>query len=78
MKYKVGDKVKVRNDLVVKNYYGTQMFVEEMRRYKGQTFTIAFSSGREYLVKESSWWWTDEMLEDLYKPKKFTSEVVFK
>lgn len=41
MKYKVGDKVKVRSDLKCEEYYGGVPFTSEMNRFKGMEFTIA-------------------------------------
>ena len=35
MKYKVGDKVKVRSDLKCEEYYGGVPFTSEMNRFKG-------------------------------------------
>lgn len=40
MKFKVGDKVRVREDLVIGNCYGKERFVDGMKEYKGQIFTI--------------------------------------
>ena len=40
MKYKVGDKVRVREDLVVDQWYGDDIFVSGMDSYKGQVVTI--------------------------------------
>lgn len=41
MKYKVGDKVKVKSDLKCKEYYGGVPFTSEMNRFKGTEITIA-------------------------------------
>ena len=41
MKYKAGDKVKVRSDLKCEEYYGGVPFTSEMNRFKGMEFTIA-------------------------------------
>ena len=66
MKYKVGDKVKIREDLIVGNDYGSDGFVEEMEQYKGKTATItgAFMSKYDIDIDDGDWSWTDEMLED--------------
>ena len=67
MKYKVGDKVKVRKDLVHSNKYGTQSFY--MDDWKGKVVTISEVNFRNncYYVEEDKekWYWTDEMLEDV-------------
>ena len=40
MKYKVGDKVRVRKDLEVGKDYGNHDVVEDMKKYKGKEFII--------------------------------------
>lgn len=67
MKYKVGDKVKIREDLIVDNVYGSDSFTEEMERYKGKTATIAdiYMDKYEIDIDDGSWCWTDEMIECL-------------
>lgn len=69
MKYKVGDKVKIREDLIVGNDYGSDGFVEEMEQYKGKTATItgAFMGKYDIDIDDGDWSWTDEMLEDIVK-----------
>lgn len=64
MKYKVGDKVKVRSDLKCEEYYGGVPFTSEMNRFKGMEFTIArVNNGRYYEVLETLYNFTNEMLE---------------
>lgn len=73
-RYKVGDKVIVRKDLVVGDHYGIDLrgarcgFVDDMKLLKGETVTIAhvgvgFRGDIRYLIKEDGddWWWTDDM-----------------
>lgn len=65
MKFKVGDLVRVRDDLVVGRKYGSDKFIYDMEQYKGKITTIikVFSDGT-YLIKYCDWWnWADEMLE---------------
>jgi hypothetical protein len=66
MKYKVGDKVKIREDLIVDNDYGSDGFTEEMEQYKGKTATITDVCYDKYEIDidDGNWCWTDEMLED--------------
>ena len=63
MKYKVGDKVKVRSDLRVGKSYGEHAFVHDMFKFKGKIVTIESVWKRGYRIEEDTYWWTDEMLE---------------
>ena len=66
MKYKVGDRVKVREDLVVEDTYGGFTFNEFMDNMKGLFVTIeAVRKKTYYLIEENNFCWTDEMFEDL-------------
>ena len=63
MKYKVGDKVRVRENLEVNKAYGKDFFVSEMNFLKGKTVIISDIEYDFYKLKEDSgkWNWTDEM-----------------
>lgn len=64
MKYKVGDKVKVRSDLKCEEYYGGITFNFEMNKFKGMEITIArVNYGGYYEVLETPYNFTEEMLE---------------
>lgn len=67
MKYKVGDKVKVRSNLHTSSNYGGFDFVESMVKHKGRIATVVFVSNDDecYELDIDSRWhnWTDEMLE---------------
>lgn len=64
MKYKVGDKVKVRSDLKCEEYYGGVPFTSEMNRFKGMEFTIArVNNGGDYKVLETQYTFANKMLE---------------
>lgn len=64
MKYKVGDKVKVKSDLKCEEYYGGITFNFEMNKFKGMEITIArVNYGGYYEVLETPYNFTDEMLE---------------
>ena len=66
MKYKVGDKVRIRRDLKTLEVYGDQLFVEQMEKYKGMSATISEVFSDTYYIKEDkgeNWSWTDEMFE---------------
>lgn len=78
MKYKVGDKVRVRQwddmvkefgydgvDIYIDNYY----FVEEMKQYCGKTYEVCNADWFCYNLKNENevldWFFTDGMLEDV-------------
>ena len=65
MKFKVGDKVRVREDLVVGNFYGVGSFVDSMQYCKGEVFEITDVAGRTYILGGIWFRWTDEMLEEV-------------
>lgn len=75
MKYKVGDKVRVRDDLVVGKRYSMaggkvdDSFVDSMSPLRGKIVTIADSSGKKYRIKECGFNWTDEMFEPINAQK---------
>ena len=66
MKYKVGDKVRVREDLIVDKEYGNESFVIGMKGMRGKVATIdEVCEGVEiYRIKESGYNWTEEMFEE--------------
>lgn len=70
MKYKVGDKVKVRSDLVKDNRYGHHVYVSAMGNFKGEQ-TIREIRGDGYLIYGDcgNYRWTDEMFEDTEENK---------
>lgn len=65
MRYKVGDKVKVRSDLKENTRYGGQIFVRDMAVHCGKNVEISKVHDDAYCIKESDreWFWTDEMFE---------------
>lgn len=67
MKYAVGDKVRVRKDLVADRVYGYVVFRDDMEKYCGKTMTVdkIINTGKYKLKDASHWIWTDEMLEDV-------------
>ena len=66
-KYKVGDKVKVREDLVVGEKYDNEYFVSAMLEFKGKevTISIVYDYNKGYRIEERGFTWTDEMIEGL-------------
>lgn len=71
MKYKIGDKVKVRGDLEVNAVRGYVYYVTGMIDYKEVTIIdigIQFFDDVEvlfYIVKENNYFYTDEMIDGL-------------
>jgi hypothetical protein len=65
MKYKIGDKVRVREDLIHGREYGGITFY--MDDWKGEVVTISFVGSDYYEIAEDEdkWSWTDEMFEDV-------------
>lgn len=65
MKYKVGDKVRVKENLQEDVFYGKVPYAKMMEKYKGEVLTIDSISKNYYFVKEDygKYKWTDEMLE---------------
>lgn len=73
MKYKVGDKVRIREDLVEeKQYDGDICFVPSMAQYKGKVATITDILWNDcYTIDLDGkiWHWTDGMFEDIKDAK---------
>ena len=67
MKYKAGDKVRVRKDLKINLSYGDDVFAEGMEKFKGKPVTIDYIEREKYCIQEdnNNWAWTDEMFEGL-------------
>lgn len=78
MKYKVGDKVRVRSDLKNDVSYGSQCTVEEMMDYKGNVVTISEVGQTCYQIEgdEEGWSWTDEMFEGLVEDELTAEEAI--
>ena len=62
-KYKVGDKVRVRDDLVLNKIYGKDNFVEAMADTLGQVVEIQRAVDGKYFIKGSNYNYTEEMFE---------------
>ena len=75
MKFKVGDKVRVREDLVEGNLYGTEYFIGLMESYRGKVFEITKVWAKSYKLGGDGLRWTDEMLEEV---KKEVQEKTFR
>ena len=66
MKYKVGDKVKVRSDLKIFDKYGKYVVIKEMQKFFGKVVTIADCLWDSCRILEDNRnnGWTDEMFEE--------------
>lgn len=69
MKYKVGDKVKIREDLEVGKEYNDTLFINDMLQYKGKIAVITYASDDdgyyEVDLDDGEWAWADDMFEDV-------------
>lgn len=65
MKYKVGDKVRVRSDLEGNKGYGGWYTSEGMVKMRGEIVTIRRVRSSAYELEENNLMWTDEMFEGL-------------
>nr|DAE90050.1 MAG TPA: hypothetical protein [Caudoviricetes sp.] len=65
MKYKVGDKVRIREDLVTGGNYGGSVAVDDMVDMGGNVVTIERVGNLGYYIEEDpdGYCWTDEMFE---------------
>lgn len=72
MKFKVGDKVRVKKQLISGANYGSFPFVNSMKEYRGKVVTIHEINPRlmAYKIAEdgANAYWTDEMLEPITDP----------
>ena len=63
-KFKVGDKVKLRDDLEVGRDYGGITFLRDMKDLQGKELTIdRISRQGNYILKEGRFYYSEEMLE---------------
>jgi len=78
MKYKVGDKVRVRKDLIIGECYGEYSFTNNVISLKGKKGIIISKDFDSYTLDLDKTWgyWTDEMLEDLENKTK--ENIMFK
>ena len=76
MKYKVGDKVRVRSDLEKHKAYGGWYTSEGMVKMRGEIVTIRGVKSSSYELEENDFRWTDEMFEGL--AEELTAEEAIK
>lgn len=72
-KYRVGDKVRVRSDLLFDSYNGTCV-TYDMLKYRGKEMTISSqvthsrNAAYHFCGDEHNWFWTEDMLEPVGEP----------
>ena len=79
MKYVVGEKVRVKKDLVEGQGYGDLTFSESMGAYKGKVVTIKYVGSSYYTIRGNSNYWSEEMFEDYVKKSRqeeYTEDLV--
>lgn len=72
MKFKSGDKVRVKPNLVSGRSCGGITFVPSMCRMRGQKVTICIVGRLSYRIDECGFLWSDEMLEPVTPPQHET------
>ena len=65
-KFKVGDKVRVRNGLIGGRYYGGVYCTSDTAN-SDKVFTVCFVGRNAYKLEGYDLWWVDEMLEPAEK-----------
>ena len=75
MRYKVGDKVRVRSDLNV-NLDCSPTVVEEMLCKAGDIVTISAVNDNDYRIDGFRYYWTDEMFEGLVEGELTAEEAI--
>lgn len=78
MKYKVGDKVRIRKDLVMGGNYGDSVAVDDMVDMGGNVVTIERVGNLGYYIEEDpdGYCWTDEMFEGLVEEELTAEEAI--
>ena len=63
MKYKIGDKVRVRKDLKPGNFYGRVYYSSDMNKFKAMECVVTNIYDGTYNINDSEYGFSDEMLE---------------
>lgn len=69
MKYKVGDRVKVRKDLEPGNFYGRIYYVSDMNKFKAMECVVTNIYDGTYQINNSDSWFSEEMFESVNDEK---------
>ena len=82
-KYKVGERVIVRGDLIGDNRYGGVFFAREMEKYRGRYVRIkkvdtSDKYGNLYEIHEDRgrWWWHEDMFEEKQKMRYLNIDMI--
>ena len=65
MKYKVGDKVRVRQDLEPGNFYGRVYYSSDMNKFKAMECVVTNIYDGTYNINDSEYGFSDEMFESI-------------
>ena len=65
MKYKIGDKVRVKKDLEPGNFYGKDYYISSMDKFKGEKCVITEIWDQSYQINNFGYWWSEEMFESV-------------
>lgn len=76
MKYKVGDRVRVRRDLEENKTYGGWDALEDMVKMRGEIVTIKRVRSSACELEEKGLMWTDEMFEGLVEEELTAEEAI--
>lgn len=76
MKYKVGDRVRVRRDLEDGETYGGWDALEDMVKMRGEIVTIRRVRSSAYELEEKGSMWSDEMFEGLVEEELTAEEAI--
>lgn len=69
-RYKVGDIVKVKEDLKTNQIYGEYYVASDMLKFSGRTVTIKSVEHDSYRIEETHFYWTDEMFEEYIRAEE--------
>ena len=74
MKYKVGDKVRVRDDLEFGRKYDNITLYDSMGAYLGKIGIIKAISAYDNYFLDNDYYWAEEMLEPVFTDKEIAKE----
>ena len=84
MNFKIGDKVRIREDLSIKTFYGDYWVSYKMKKYKGKIGVIQSvdEEDKDYKVlidnntESLDWYWVDGMLEPYNETNNIDNNVI--